>query len=100
MFDNDEDGGKWIPSNWLRIDFTIRYKMKKEDKFPWFYLDYNTPCRMAFANGLQSELILKGNYDYLAKLDLKYIYKMENSTLEHLRYPIGRFIAPASILNI
>jgi hypothetical protein len=21
--------------------------------------------------------------------DLKYIYKMENSTLEHLRYPIG-----------
>jgi hypothetical protein len=30
MFDNDEDGGKWIPSNGLwRIDFTIRYKMKK-----------------------------------------------------------------------
>jgi hypothetical protein len=25
----------------------------------------------------------------LETFDLKYIYKMENSTLEHFRYPIG-----------
>lgn len=73
MFDNDEDGGKWIPSNgyYGELTFTIRYKNEKEDGFPWLYLDYNTLQNAAFANGLQSELILEGeHYDYLAKLSI------------------------------
>ena len=71
MFDNDEDGGKWIPSNgyYGELTFTIRYKNEKEDEFPWLYLDYNTLQNAAFANGLKSDLILEGeHYDYLAKL--------------------------------
>ena len=71
MFDNDEDGGKWIPSSgyYGELTFTISYKNEKEDQFPWLYLDYNTLQNAAFANGLQSELVLEGeHYDYLAKL--------------------------------
>ena len=73
MFDNDEDGGKWIPSTgyYGELTFTIRYKNEKEEEFPWLYLDYNTLQNAAFANGLQSELILEGeHYDYLAKLSI------------------------------
>ena len=73
MFDNDEDGGKWIPSNgyYGELTFTVRYKKEKEEEFPWLYLDYNTLQNAAFANGLQSELILEGeHYDYLAKLSI------------------------------
>ena len=71
MFDNDEEGGKWIPSNgyYGELTFNIRYKNEIEDQFSWLYLDYNTLQNAAFANGLQSELILEGeHYDYLAKL--------------------------------
>lgn len=74
MFDNDEDGGKWIPSSgyYGELTFTIRYKNEKEDQFPWLYMDYNTLQNAAFANGLQSELILEGeHYDYLARLSIK-----------------------------
>ncbi|PXY44863.1 class I SAM-dependent methyltransferase [Flavobacterium hydrophilum] len=72
MFDEDEDGGKWIPSDkeyYGELTFTISYKGEKEDSFDWLYLDYNTLQNAAFANGLQCELILEGeHYDYLAKL--------------------------------
>lgn len=74
MFDNDEDGGKWIPSTgyYGELTFTIRYKNEKEDQFPWLYLDYITLQNAAFANRLQSELILEGeHYDYLARLSIK-----------------------------
>jgi len=71
MFDDDEDGGKWIPSNgyYGELTFTISYKKETEKPFPWLYLDYNTLQNAAFANGLQCELILEGeHYDYLARL--------------------------------
>ena len=71
MFDDDEDGGKWIFGNgyYGELTFAISYKNEAEDEFPWLYLDYNTLQNAAFANGLQSELILEGeHYDYLAKL--------------------------------
>ena len=71
MFDNDEEGGKWIRSNgyYGELTFNIRYKNEIEDQFSWLYLDYNTLQNAAFANGLQSELILEGeHYDYLARL--------------------------------
>lgn len=73
MFDNDEDGEKWIPSNgyYGELTFKIRYKNEKEEEFPWLYLDYYTLQNAAIANGLRSDLILEGeHYDYLAKLSI------------------------------
>ena len=74
MFDDDEDGGKWIPSNnnyYGEIVFNISYKGEKEKPFDWMFIDYNTLQNAAFANGLQCELILEGeHYDYLAKLSI------------------------------
>lgn len=71
MFDDDDDGGKWIPSDgyYGELTFTVSYKNEKEDSFPWLYLDYNTLQNAAHANGLQCELIIEGeHYDYLARL--------------------------------
>ena len=74
MFDEDEDGGKWIPSTndyYGELTFTISYKGEKEETFDWLYLDYNTLQNAAVANGLKCELILEGeHYDYLAKLSI------------------------------
>lgn len=74
MFDEDEDGGKWIPSNndyYGELVFNISYKGEKEEPFDWLYLDYNTLQNAAIANGLKCELVLEGeHYDYLAKLSI------------------------------
>lgn len=74
MFDDDEDGGKWIPSDneyYGEVVFNIGYKGEKEKPFNWMYIDYNTLQNAAFANELQAELILEGeHYDYLARLSL------------------------------
>ncbi|GAA3758145.1 class I SAM-dependent methyltransferase [Flavobacterium ginsengiterrae] len=74
MFDEDEDGGKWIPSEteyYGELTFTISYKGEKEESFDWLYLDYNTLQNAAIANGLKCELIMEGeHYDYLAKLSI------------------------------
>lgn len=74
MFDDDEDGGKWIPSDneyYGEVVFNIGYKGEKEKPFNWMYIDYNTLQNAACANGLQAELILEGeHYDYLAKLSI------------------------------
>jgi len=71
MFDEDEDGSKWIPGDgyYGELTFTITYKNQTEEPFPWLYLDYNTLQNAANANGLQCELIEEGtHFDYLAKL--------------------------------
>ena len=72
MFDEDEDGGKWIPSNndyYGEVIFNISYKGENEQPFDWMYIDYNTLQNAANANGLQSEMLLEGeHYDYLARL--------------------------------
>lgn len=73
MFDDDEDGGKWIIGDgyYGELTFTVSYKNETEDPFPWLYLDFNTLKNAAFANGLQCELILEGEqYDYLARLSI------------------------------
>ncbi len=74
MFDDDEDGGKWIPSEnayYGEVVFNIAYKGEKEKPFDWMYIDYNTLQNAAFANGLKPELILEGeHYDYLARLSI------------------------------
>ena len=71
MFDEGEDGGKWIPSDgyYGELTFTVKYKGETEETFPWLYLDYNTLQNACFDNGLQCELVLEGeHFDYLAKL--------------------------------
>jgi SAM-dependent methyltransferase len=74
MFDEDEDGGKWIPSDneyYGETVFNITYKGEKETPLDWLFLDYNTLQNAAFANGLKCELILEGeHYDYLARLSI------------------------------
>lgn len=74
MFDEDEDGGKWIPSAtdyYGELTFTISYKGEKEETFDWLYLDYNTLQNAAIANGLKCELVTEGeHYDYLARLSI------------------------------
>lgn len=74
MFDEDEDGGKWIPSGgyYGELTFTISYKDETEMPFEWLYLDYDTLANAAFANGLLCELVQEGeHYDYLARLTFK-----------------------------
>ena len=74
MFDDDEDGGKWIPSDnqyYGEIVFNISYKGEKEKPFDWMFIDYNTLQNATLDNGLHCELILEGDhYDYLAKLSI------------------------------
>lgn len=74
MFDDDEDGGKWIPSDnsyYGEVVFNISYKGEKEKPFDWMYIDYNTLQNAALDNGFESELILEGeHFDYLAKLTI------------------------------
>lgn len=74
MFDEDEDGGKWIPSNadyYGELLYYVSYKGEHEAPFHWLYIDYNTLQNAAHACGLQCELILEGeHYDYLAKLTI------------------------------
>ena len=71
MFDEDDDGSKWIPSDgyYGELTFTISYKNQTEKPFPWLYLDYNTLQNAAHANDLQCELVQEGeHFDYLARL--------------------------------
>lgn len=75
MFDEDEDGGKWIPTDvdyYGEVVFDITYKGEKENSFDWMYIDYNTLQTAAVANGLRFELIEEGeHYDYLAQIKIK-----------------------------
>lgn len=72
MFDEDEDGGKWIPDNvdyYGELEFHVSYLGEKEVPFDWLYIDYNTLQNAAIANGFNCELVLEGeHYDYLAKI--------------------------------
>lgn len=71
MFDEDEDGSKWISADgyYGELTFTISYKNQTEEAFPWLYLDYNTLQNAAHANGLECELVTEGaHFDYLARL--------------------------------
>ncbi len=72
MFETDEDGGYWIPDTityYGEVSFTMEYKNKKSEPFPWLYVDYNTLQRAANFNDLNCELVMEGeHYDYLARL--------------------------------
>ena len=72
MFDDDEDGGKWIPGDsayYGEVQFKVSYKGETEKPFDWMYIDYNTLQNAAISNGLSCELIIEGeHFDYLARL--------------------------------
>ena len=71
MFDKADDGSYIIPADgyYGELTFTISYKNETEESFPWLYLDYNTFQNVAYANGLQCELVQEGkHFDYLARL--------------------------------
>jgi SAM-dependent methyltransferase len=72
MFDEDEDGGKWIPGDtdyYGELEFKISYKGEMEKPFDWMYVDFNTLQNAALANGLACELLTEGDhFDYLARL--------------------------------
>ena len=74
MFDEDDDGGKWIPSEndyYGEVIFNISYKGIQEVPFDWLYIDYQTLANAALASGLKCELIKEGtHYDYLARITL------------------------------
>lgn len=74
MFDEDEDGSKWIPGDldyYGEVEFTVSYKGETEKPFDWMYIDYNTLQNAAIANGLACELVMEGeHFDYLAKLSI------------------------------
>ncbi|KPM31484.1 Methyltransferase [Croceitalea dokdonensis DOKDO 023] len=75
MFDEDDDGGIWVPDNgryYGEVDFKISYKKWEVEPFPWLYLDYHRLQNHALQNGFLCELLEEGaHYDYLAKLTLK-----------------------------
>lgn len=72
MFDQDGDGGHWIPDGpdyYGEVSFVMEYKGQQSDPLSWLYIDYNTLQRAAIANKLSCELIFEGeHYDYLARL--------------------------------
>ncbi|MCM5661568.1 class I SAM-dependent methyltransferase [Galbibacter mesophilus] len=71
MFDEDEDGGKWIPMDgdyYGELSYTLKYKGQTETT-SWLYLDFDTLQTLAEMAGLTCELIAEGDhYDYLARL--------------------------------
>ncbi|MEZ4811457.1 MAG: class I SAM-dependent methyltransferase [Allomuricauda sp.] len=75
MFEQDEDGGYWIPNTgqyYGEVTFVMEYKGQKGNPFPWVYVDYNTLQNACSANNLNCELVLSGeHYDYLARLTIK-----------------------------
>jgi len=72
MFDEDEDGGKWIPmysDYYGELIFNVSYKGEQEEPFDWLYLDYNTLQNACIAQNLNCELVTEGeHFDYLARI--------------------------------
>lgn len=75
MFENDEDGGYWVPAEvdyYGEVWFITQYKSIKSDPFPWLYLDFDRLYESASKNNLTCELVSKGDhFDYLARLTIK-----------------------------
>lgn len=73
MFDEDEDGGKWVSADryYGEVQFTVSYKGEVEEPFNWLYVVFLMLESYAAKAGLDCRLIMKGeHYDYLAKLTL------------------------------
>lgn len=73
MFDEDEDGGKWIPSNgnyYGELDFTVHYKGEKEETIQWLYLDFDTLKNACNYHQLKCVKVKTEEDSYLAKITL------------------------------
>ena len=74
MFDEDDDGGKFIPTEheyYGEVVFDIEYKGEKELPFDWMYIDFTRLKEAATVSGLRCELVLEGvHFDYLARLSV------------------------------
>lgn len=72
MFDQHPDGSYEVPlyfDYYGEVDYIVRYKGQEEAPFPWLYVDYNTLQNVAYAVGLDCELLAEGeHFDYLARL--------------------------------
>ena len=71
MFDQDEDGGHWIPTDndyYGELSYTLIYQGDSQTT-TWLYLDFHSLSSLSHIAGFQCELISQGeHYDYLAKL--------------------------------
>ncbi|WP_334126824.1 class I SAM-dependent methyltransferase [Empedobacter brevis] len=73
MFDEDEDGGKWIPSNgnyYGELDFTVHYKGEQEEIIQWLYLDFDTLKNACNYHQLKCVKVKTEEDSYLAKITL------------------------------
>ncbi len=72
MFDQDEDGGYFIPANgyYGELDYVVHYKGESEDPIKWLYLDFNTLKNAAENNDFKVEKVLQSEDSYLAKLTM------------------------------
>ena len=70
MFDEDEDGGFYIPADgyYGELDYIVHYKGESEEPIKWLYLDCNTLKNAAENNGFKIEKVLQEEDSYLAKL--------------------------------
>ena len=73
MFDDDDDGGKWIPGDknyYGEVDFVVHYKGMKDEPIEWLYLDFETLKNACEHHGLVCKRIIKDEDSYLAKISL------------------------------
>ncbi len=73
MFDEDEDGGFYIPADgyYGELDYIVHYKGESEEPIKWLYLDFITLKNAAENNGFKIEKVLQEEDSYLAKLTKK-----------------------------
>lgn len=73
MFDEDEDGGVYIPAEgyYGELDYVVHYKGESEEPIKWLYLDFNTLKNASENNGFKIEKILQEEDSYLARLTKK-----------------------------
>ncbi|TFG79272.1 MAG: class I SAM-dependent methyltransferase [Flavobacteriales bacterium] len=72
MFEQDEDGGFWVPDNgkyYGEVEYTMAYKGKKSKSFSWLYIGFDRLKAIAEAHDFSCERVISGaHYDYLARL--------------------------------
>lgn len=70
MYDQDEDGGYFIPAEgyYGELDYVVHYKGETEKPIKWLYLDFDTLKNAAESNGFTVEKILQNEDSYLARL--------------------------------
>ncbi|WP_435623197.1 class I SAM-dependent methyltransferase [Flagellimonas sp.] len=75
MYDNDDDGGVWVPGDkdyYGEISFFLEYKDEKSERLDWLYIDFETLKQECQKINLNCDLVISGDhYDYLAKLSFK-----------------------------